>query len=238
MSKQRGRIAFSAQIMNEEVLQRYLLEVNSAFDGLLARDLTVEEFVARLKELDETYISQFAEEGYRATGGMGDAFKTAARRASDFINSFADNFGKDLAADPNRDWRWRALMYPREGSRLAYVLGQQDAMRERGARAWQRVLHPEASSTGPCTLCIEDSMLVHSIEEPFESLHPGEVCTVMESIAYYPQPPERIPPGEKPMVELPTPQKISVPQVIQMLKDAAASLGKLGLSIIRRIRRE
>ena len=237
MSKPVGQIPFEAQV-DTELMEEYLLAVNRLFDGLVAREITPDGFVDELKRIDVSYIESFAEQGYRATGGMGNAFQSASKRASDFINSFADNFGKDLAADPNRDWRWRALMYPREGSRLAYVLGQQDAMRERGARAWQRVLHPELSATGPCSLCIEDSMIIHQIEDPFESLHPGEVCTVMESIAYYPQPPERIPPGEKPMVELPTPQRLSVPQVIQMLRDAAASLGKLGQSIIRRIRHE
>lgn len=233
-----GPIAFSAQILDPDTLSRYILDVNMIFDALINGEITVAHFVDALKEIDEYWIAKFAEEGYRATGGFGEAFGEAASTASRFINSFADNFGTDLAEDLSRDWRWRALMYPREGARLAYVLGQQAAMKERGAKAWQRVLHPESSVTGPCDLCVEDSMVIHPIEEPFESLHPGEVCTVMESIAYYPQAPEAIAPGQPPMIEMPTPAKLSIPGVIQMLKDTAGSLGKLGLSIIRRIRRD
>jgi hypothetical protein len=216
-------------------LQDYVSEVNSIFDDMLATG-NVDAFVRQLKETNEYWLNRFAQEGYMATGGMGDAYKKAGVRAAEFINSFADKFGADMASDLNRDWRWRAMLYPREGNRLAYVLGQQAAMSERGARAWQRRLHPEMSVTGPCVLCINDSMLVHSIEEPFQLLHVNDVCDVIETIAYYPTPPERIEPGQPPMVEMPVPQRIGLPDVIRLLREAVGRLGKIGQSIVRRVR--
>ena len=159
-----------------------------------------------------------------------------ANRAEAFINGFADRFGDAMMASPDLDFRWRALMYPAEGHRLAYVLGQQAAMTDRGARAWQRVLHPELSESGPCELCIVDSQIVHPIGELFELLHPGDKCTVQESIAYYTTPPEIVKPGEKPLVEMPVPERPTTPDIIQMLKDSLSKFREGVKHIVRRIR--
>ena len=158
----------------------------------------------------------------------------AADRAAKFINDFADKFKIDMEASPDSDLRWRALMYPAEGHRLGYVLGQQAAMREHGARAWRRILHPELSQSGPCVLCIADSAIVHPIEEDFVLLHPGDVCSVAETIAYYPVPPEEA--GEKPEVEFPVPGRPTIPDIIQMLKDSLGRLGHNIQHVVRRIR--
>jgi len=72
-------------------------------------------------------------------------------------------------------------------------------MRERGANAWRRVLHPELSKSGPCPLCIEDSLVVHPITDPFLVLHPNEVCSKQELfIQYFTQ-------EQNPTVEVPVP---------------------------------
>jgi hypothetical protein len=217
-------------------LEIYVGQVNRAYDDLLDGYLSVPEFVEELKRINVENLEYFAENGFRANGGMGDGWRAAAARASGFINSFADNFGQAIEGDFSRDWRWRALLYPNEGWRMATVLGQQAAMRERGAKSWQRRLHPELSRTGPCEDCVADSMIVHSMDEPFELLHVNDVCDVEESIAYYVQEPGAIPPGQQPMVEMPVPGRKGLPEVIQMLKDIASGIGRVGSTIIRRVR--
>jgi hypothetical protein len=215
-------------------LENYLYEVRGLWaDFRESRDVT--DFVTGLKQVNEYWLREFARLGYISTGGITDNVDEAANNAIRFINGYIDNFGKDLAANPDADWLWRALLYPREGHRLAYVLGQQQAMRERGAKAWRRILHPELSQSGPCELCIADSMLVHPIEEPFELLHPGDVCSVQETIGYFAEPPEMVVPGS-PATELPVPERPSEQSVMQMLRDSVARLGKGIKHIIRRIR--
>lgn len=193
------------------------------------------EFITKLKLANAFWMGRFANTGYVAAGGIGTADLGAADNAVKFINSFADKFGEALAAG-EESLRWRALMYPREGHRLAYVLGQQAAMQERGARAWKRQLHPELSKEGPCDACIADSAIIHPIEDDFELLHPGDVCSVHEVIAYFPEPPEMVAPGTTPVAQMPVPELPTQQGVIQMLKDSLGKLGRGVKSIVRRIR--
>jgi len=217
-------------------LREYMADVNTLYDAfLISRD--VDEFVLQLKRVNGAWLSQFAERGYTEAAGITDmGYAAAADRAAEFINGFANKFGRDMEASPEQDFRWRALMYPAEGHRLAYVLGQQQAMKEHGARAWRRILHPELSVSGPCGLCIADSTLIHPMDEDFVLLHPGDVCTVAETIAYFPVPPEAVPPGEKPEIEFPVPGRPTMPAIIQMLKDSLEQLGRGVKHIVRRIR--
>jgi len=105
--------------------------------------------------------------------------------------------------------------------------GLQQAMRERGARAWKRVLHPELSETGPCTACIADSANIHPITVGFFEFHPHGVCSA-QSIYFYT--------AEEGMpIEVPIPKRYVLPEVIRKLLER---LGRLGKSIVRRIRRE
>lgn len=216
-------------------LQDYLGEINRIYDALkVSGDVT--NFVTSLKGANNFWIGRFATRGYQEAAGVGTGDLGAANRAAEFINSFADKFGQDISASPDLDFRWRSLMYPSEGHRLGYVLGQQEAMREHGARAWRRILHPELSKSGPCMLCIADSALIHPIDEDFVLLHPGDVCSVAETIAYFPVPPEAIAPGAEPEVEFPVPERPTITSIIQMLKDSLRGMGRNIKHIVRRIR--
>ena len=194
------------------------------------------DFVHRLKLANNFWIGRFANRGYSEAAGINIGDVRAADRAAEFINGFADKFKIDLESSPDSDLRWRALMYPAEGHRLGYVLGQQEAMKEHGAKAWRRILHPELSQSGPCELCIADSALVHPIEEDFVLLHPGDRCTVAETIAYFPTPPKAVAPGEKPEIEFPVPGRPTISDILQMLKDSVSELGRGIQHIVRRIR--
>ena len=191
------------------------------------------DFISRLELANNFWIGRFAYKGYSEAAGIHIGDTKAADRAAEFINGFADKFKIDLEASPNLDLRWRALMYPAEGHRLGYVLGQQEAMKEHGAKAWKRILHPELSVSGPCGLCIADSAIIHPIEEDFALLHPGDVCTVAETIAYFPSWPEI---GERPEIEFPVPGRPTISDILQMLKDSLGQLGQGIKHIVRRVR--
>lgn len=70
----------------------------------------------------------------------------------------------------------RVGMYPREAAHIGFMTGVQQGMRERGAKFWRRILHPELSKTGPCPQCTADAELVHPIDMPFFEPHPLGVC--------------------------------------------------------------
>lgn len=86
-------------------------------------------------------------------------------------------------------------------------------------------MHPERSETGPCDLCIADSAILHSIGEGFFEFHPNGVCTA-QGVIYYVSPVE-------PIAEIPVPTKITLPK---MIRELITKLGRIGKSIVRRIR--
>ena len=55
----------------------------------------------------------------------------------------------------------------------------------RGPGIGQRVLHPEASESGPCEECIADSAIVHPITEAFTEFHPHGVCSAQSILFYF-----------------------------------------------------
>lgn len=206
--------------------------LNTLYNGYVTNKLTAPEFITQLKTVNAQYIADFARMGYKDAGGVNADADTAATTATNFINSFADKFGADLEAGyPVDKGAWRTFMYANEGHRLAYVLGQQQAMQERGAKSWRRVLHPESSQSGPCQLCIDDSMLVHPISEPFKLLHPGDVCTVQETVAYYAEPAEFA--VGQPIAEMPVPQRF--PNALAWIKEVLGALKQNYKTVVRRV---
>jgi hypothetical protein len=217
--------------------KEWALEVNNLFNNLV-ESKNVTEFITSLKQTNVFWIDRVVKSGYKEASGVNEQVASATIYASDFINSYADGFGEKLRKEIGNDisnLRWRALIYPSEGPRLAKVVGQQLAMKERGAKSWIRVLHPELSKTGPCQLCIEDSQKVHSIDEWFTLLHPGDVCS-MQEIYYYVEPPEMVTPESKPEVKVQVPGLPTFSEILDMLKDAVKKIGEGAKHIVRRIR--
>lgn len=201
----------------------YAAEVDNRYSRLMT-DGNVDAFVRDLKAINARWIKRFAQQGYQDAGGTLNA-KQAAESATRFINSYADGFGDYLRSDgfsPDRG-RWRAFLYPNEGHKLGFILGQQHAMRERGARAWRRRLHPELSETGPCAACIEDSHKIHSMDEEFIALHVNEMCDVVTTLIYYPVGPEGLTPELRPIQEMPVPT--AVPANVALIRKALQALG-------------
>lgn len=73
------------------------------------------------------------------------------------------------------DWRERALLYPQEGTKMAYAWGLQSAQEALGMTGWRRVLG--YSKTGPCEKCFADTENVYAITTPFFEFHPNGACT-------------------------------------------------------------
>jgi hypothetical protein len=206
-----------------------VLEVYGEFDAMLVSG-DVDEFIAALKGINQRYMVDFAREGYRSVGGAFDVNEKWVSGAIDFVNSYADGFGARLkASNTPEDMRWNAYLYPQEGRHLAYMYGVQQAMRERGARAWRRILHPELSKSGPCDLCIEDSLKVHPIDEPFFEFHPEGVCSA-QGVAFYTA-------QEEALIEIPVPEKIfDAMHILSVLRELGRAMGQRIQQIVRRVR--
>lgn len=157
--------------------RKYITLLVSAFEAM---ESDPDRFIARLKELNQSELVEFARMGYRLSRGMlEDVPEPYKSYTYNFVNSFADAFGADMKAGGGRmDYRRRTMLYGDEGYRSAFLNGVQAAMAERGATHWRRMLHPELSVSGPCYLCRTDSEVLHKIGEPFQSLHPHEVCSM------------------------------------------------------------
>jgi len=212
----------------------YVSDVYGKFDKMLDGG-TVDQFVTDLKATNQQWMYEFALDGYKAAGGVQaepSGLRQWANGATSFVNSYADAFGdrlREVYDDPValEGKRWNAYLYPQEGRHLAYMYGMQWAMKEHGARGWQRIIHPELSTTGPCLDCVADSANIHDIDEPFFEFHPYRVCAA-QSIAFYTG-------IEEPMIEIPIPRKVfDKDRIMEILR----SLGEKVQQVIRRIRRD
>jgi hypothetical protein len=230
----REKVEASIQFEADASFDAYLAETFNAFDELVGNPLpgAVDGFISELKTINAEHMLKFAKDGYNIGGGGFEVDPDWIRGAVNFVNGYADDFGDRLRAaaeaGQNLDnFRWNVYLYPQEGRHLAYMWGVQQAMKERGARGWRRVLHPERSETGPCDACISDSQIVHPIDEGFFEFHPNGVCTA-QGVAYYVHP-------TLPIAEIPIPTKVTLPK---MIREIIKKLGKIGKSVVRRIRTE
>jgi hypothetical protein len=194
-----------AQWEEDEDRKKYILAVLAILQDDLFSLQDAEAFIANLKSLNLEWLSRIYLRAYQETGGVGQPAYEEVQFSSRFVNSFADRFldrlleaiqkGEDL-----KQFERRALLYPLEGYKMAVINGQMRAMVERGARYWQRILHPERSKSGPCELCVADSQIIHPHTEPFVVLHPNEKCERQDlGIVFYTE-------GGLPTIEVPVPQ--------------------------------
>lgn len=146
--------------------------------SLLREESDPDKFVAKLKEANTRNLKQFAALGYKAAGGMDSMPLDYEMTASNFINSFADQFGADLKSGVKGHFspEERTTMYAENGYMMAFLHGVQAAMTEKKATSWRRILDFSGGNV-PCLLCVEDSRIVHPMSEPFIIMHPNERCT-------------------------------------------------------------
>lgn len=186
----------AAEMELPEDVQQFENRITSAYEEILSaapvegRVAAVEGFVDTLRSLNDEYIADAYHQGYLIAGGAtGDADQNRIQASIAWNEGFVDNFEADLMDNVEDDaqlarWRTRAKLYAREGHKKGFMMGIFQAQIEQGMRGWRRILHPEASRTGPCELCIADSRLVHPIEVEFWEPHPHGVCT-QQSVYFY-----------------------------------------------------
>lgn len=153
-------------------------------------------FVARFHALNDQHLMAAAQKGYVTAGGLGQLDDDCLGAACHFVNAYLPGLQAALkTADKRDDAKMiaRVLMYPQEGYKMAVLNGQNRAMRERGATNWKRIV--KASG---CVACQADAQLLHSIDEPFQVLHPNEDCPGGELYLQYFI-------GGLPSIEIPTP---------------------------------
>jgi len=184
-----------------QIYMEYRDKVLSAYDEALEAEdkkAAITKFISALAVLNADYMKEAAQLGYITAGGSGDLPEDYVQRAIDWNNDYLAGFEGALleAAEDEKalkKMQRRAKMYADQGDKIAFMFGVFWFMKEQGARGWRRVLHPELSLTGPCELCIADSVLIHPIDEPFSD-HPEGVCSAQSLYFYW---------TERPMEEIP-----------------------------------
>lgn len=152
---------------------------------LVDEEITAEEFISWMAEQNLTYAPQAYGQGYLDAGGNMEMDQERLRMAVNFNAQYLTKLEEDIqASDDLTKLEWRPPEYNRNGRRIPYMYGVFQAMKEHGAKGWRRILHPERSKAGPCQWCINDSQIVHSIEEEFTD-HPHGVCDVDTDVAFY-----------------------------------------------------
>jgi hypothetical protein len=154
----------------------YFAEVYAIVQELL-RNGQVDEFISKLKSSNEKWLMDIADDSYHRSGGVHHFDPNAGQFAADFVNSYANGFGDAIKSgklDMAKIER-RAKMYPVEGFKLAVINGQRQAMKERGAKRWKRILGE--SERGPCEQCIADSKTLHDIDDVFVEFHNNGTCS-------------------------------------------------------------
>jgi len=173
-------------------VQTFEDKIVEAYDEILTsedRKAAIASFRDVMRALNAQYILQGYTQGYQVAQGNEEISQERIDEAIKWNNDYLDNFIADLEANVDDDaqletWRNRAKLYALEGHKRGYMMGIFQAMIERGAKGWRRILHPERSQTGPCDLCIADSALIHPITEEFWEPHPYGVCTSV-SVYFY-----------------------------------------------------
>ena len=142
------------------------------------RKSAIMAFIVALKLMNVTQMRSAYEAGYVESGGISNADKSRIEAITLWNNEYASGFEQDLleALDTDKDFgafESRAMLYPREGWRRAYMAGIFQARREQGFTGWRRVLGESVS--GPCEWCLADSQITHNINEEWTD-HPLGVC--------------------------------------------------------------
>jgi len=159
----------------------YFAEVYAIIRELLSQgkgEAEIDNFIVNLKLLNEKHLAEISADSYHRSGGAFALSLENAAFAANFVNAYAEGFRLALRAGmDDKQIERRAMMYPTEGFRLAVLNAQRQALHERGARKWRRMLHPELSEAGPCQQCMADAEVLHDIEDPFVEFHPNGVCS-------------------------------------------------------------
>jgi len=161
----------------------YRIELLEEWERLSREDpdeAKIHEFIAYMIWLAEKYRPDAYMAGYEYGGGIGEIDGESMRAAIAWDAENLQNLegemlaryreSKDLAA-----LRHRVLLYASMGWKQAYMGGLWESRTEQGYTGWKRILRPYASKSGPCSVCVADARMIHSMQEPWFD-HPNGVC--------------------------------------------------------------
>lgn len=146
----------------------------------------IDSFISGLTAATHEHLGKVTQDSYSSTGGRGELAPEALNFSADFVNAFTDGFRSRLLSDADNGsdlsvHAGRAMLYATEGYKMAVVNGQRLAMRDKGVRAWKRVVGADA-----CPACKADAAIMHGIAEPFTLVHVNESLMQEElSVQYY-----------------------------------------------------
>lgn len=184
----RGRTPDSQnpEVLVKAAIQDYSRTIANSYQVVLEkkeddeRRTAIAAFIATLMLTNTMHMKDAYRRGYADAGGLSTPDTDCIESVVLWNNQYAQKFERDLydAVEAGRDliaFERRAGWYAPQGHTRAYMSGYFQARKEQNYTGWQRVLHPEASVSGPCPDCIADSLIIHSINEPFFD-HPEGVC--------------------------------------------------------------
>lgn len=220
----------SATWEDDEDRKKMLVDILAAIAAMWESQ-DPQTFINRLQAINNDYLGRITQAAYKRAGGVGTVPDGVKRFAADFVNSFAPGFVTTLVEELEREgqiaegkWALRASQYGVEGYKMAVFGGTNQAMSERGAKFWRRILHPAGSKSGPCMLCVADSQIRHEMSEPFIVMHPNEACTAQELGVQYTTATDYL--------------EVPVPNFFTEIDDILRAAGVTGERIVRRRRTE
>ncbi len=183
-----------SQLMKASI-EDYQVAISRSFDDVKSAEdeesqkRAISVFIAALLMANTRFMGEAYLKGYLASGGVDGVNADRLESVVVWNNDFAENFRKDLLAVAGTDkdladFESRAMLYPQEGWKRAYLSGVFQAKKESGVTGWRRILHPDRSSSGPCQFCIDDSLVIHSIDEEFFD-HVRGACSVEVFLTFY-----------------------------------------------------
>ena len=193
---QRGRTpdAQNPDQMMKASIEDYQVAISRSFQDVKKAESdedkrkAIAAFIAALLMANTMFMRRAYSQGYLAVGGAKEVSLDRMDAVVLWNNEYAENFRKDLleAVGTDKDFaefESRAMLYPSEGWKKAYLAAVWQAKREQDITGWRRILRPDLSVAGPCPACVEDSKIIHAISEEWFD-HVGGVCSI-QYIGFY-----------------------------------------------------
>lgn len=158
----------------DQVRAEYFQAVIDLSDHLFSGRIDPSSFVRDLGRLNEELLPGVSVASYRTYASVGEMPASLASYPAQFVNAFLPGLAEALSGEYDQDKMLaRIALYPKTGYLMAYYNGQIQAMKQRGARSWRRVV---SEGERRCPVCMADSSVAHPVDEPFTLMHPNENC--------------------------------------------------------------
>ena len=164
------------ETIKEKLTAEWREEIPGMWGRLMRGEIGSQDFYEWMKSSSNESLETAYRTGYGEAGGQLSIDEEYMKKILDWNIDYLNRYVIQIEqADDPEKLEWRAPLYEEHGTRMAFMYGVFQSMKEHGAKGWQRVLHPELSKSGPCEWCTADAKIIHSMDEPFYD-HPKGVC--------------------------------------------------------------